>query len=170
MENRSRTNESKSKQKVNKSLPNESKSISKKKTIKHSTTIQTTNKITTIKDVGPMVSNMSIKGRVVLIWHGHKLNQAHDPYRLECVLQDEHADRIQVYVKKDWMFRFEPLLQDCICYVISNFGITENGGKLPLLPHDWKLSFYRNTNVTRIDQIDEMVYGDGGDHEEKINE
>ncbi|GJX92630.1 replication protein A 70 kDa DNA-binding subunit B [Tanacetum coccineum] len=157
--NKSLPNESKSKQKGNKSLQNESKSISKKKTVKHSTAIQTTNKITPIKDVGPMVSNMSIKGRVVSIWHGHKLNQAHDPYSLECVLQDEHGDRIQVYVKKDWMFRFEPLLQDGICYVISNFGVTENGGKLPLLPHDWKLSFYKNTNVTRIDQIDENFIG-----------
>ncbi|GKD74534.1 replication protein A 70 kDa DNA-binding subunit B [Tanacetum coccineum] len=88
--NKSLPNESKSKQKGNKSLQNESKSISKKKTVKHSTAIQTTNKITPIKDVGPMVSNMSIKGRVVSIWHGHKLNQAHDPYSLECVLQDEH--------------------------------------------------------------------------------
>ncbi|GKE50657.1 replication protein A 70 kDa DNA-binding subunit B [Tanacetum coccineum] len=57
------------------------------------------------------------------------------------------------------MFRFEPLLQDGICYLISNFGVTENGGRLPLLPHDWKLSFYRNTNVTRIDQFDDNFTG-----------
>ncbi|GJY33237.1 hypothetical protein Tco_0417706 [Tanacetum coccineum] len=33
--------------------------------------------------------------------------------------------------------------------------VTENGGRLPILPHDWKLSFYKNTNVTRIDQFDD---------------
>ncbi|GJZ86787.1 replication protein A 70 kDa DNA-binding subunit B [Tanacetum coccineum] len=158
-ENRSRTNESKSQPKGNKALPTESKSSSKKKTLKHSPAMQPSNKITPIKDVSPMVSNMSIKGRVISIWHGHKLNQAHDPYSLEGVLQDEHGDRIQVYVKKDWMFRFEPLLQDGICYLISNFGVTENGGRLPLLPHDWKLLFYRNTNVTRIDQFDDNFTG-----------
>ncbi|GKA90752.1 replication protein A 70 kDa DNA-binding subunit B, partial [Tanacetum coccineum] len=125
----------------------------------HKDSMQTSNKITAIKDVSPMVSNMSIKGIVISIWHGHKLNQVHDLYSLECVLQDEHGDRIQVYVKKDWMFRFEPLLQDGICYLISNFGVTENGGRLPLLPHDWKLSFYKNTNVTRIDQIDDNFSG-----------
>ncbi|GJV73488.1 replication protein A 70 kDa DNA-binding subunit B [Tanacetum coccineum] len=95
-------------------------------------------KPTPIKDINPMVLNMSIKGRVVSIWHGHKLNQAYDLYSLELVLQDE-----EVYNKKDWMFRFEPLLQYGICYVLSNFGVTENGGKLPLLPHAWKLYFTR---------------------------
>ncbi|GKC55981.1 replication protein A 70 kDa DNA-binding subunit B, partial [Tanacetum coccineum] len=106
-----------------------------------------------------MVTNMRIRGRVISKWHTHKLNQAHDPYSLELVLQDEEGDRIQVYIKKDWMFRFEPLLQDGICYVISNFGVTENGGKLPLLPHAWKVSFYKNTNVTRVDQIDDNLIG-----------
>ncbi|GJW49704.1 hypothetical protein Tco_0091055 [Tanacetum coccineum] len=57
------------------------------------------------------------------------------------------------------MFRFEPLLQEGICYKISNFGVTENGGRIPLLPHGWKLSFYNTTIVTRIEQIDENVTG-----------
>nr|GFA31457.1 replication protein A 70 kDa DNA-binding subunit B [Tanacetum cinerariifolium] len=34
----------------------------------------------------------------------------------------------------------------------------QNGGRLPLLPHE-KLSFYRNTNVTRIDQFDDNFTG-----------
>ncbi|GJX02680.1 hypothetical protein Tco_0188596 [Tanacetum coccineum] len=90
-ENWSRTNESKSQPKGNKALPTQNKSSSKKKTLKHSPAMQPSNKIIPIKDVSPMVFNMSIKGRVISIWHGHKLNQAHDPYSLECVLQDEHT-------------------------------------------------------------------------------
>ncbi|GKE87250.1 replication protein A 70 kDa DNA-binding subunit B, partial [Tanacetum coccineum] len=69
------------------------------------------------------------------------------------------GDRIQVYIEKEWMFIFEPLLQEGICYKISNFGVTENGGRIPLLPHGWKLSFYNTTIVTRIEQIDENVTG-----------
>ncbi|GJV21693.1 replication protein A 70 kDa DNA-binding subunit B [Tanacetum coccineum] len=57
------------------------------------------------------------------------------------------------------MFRFEPLLQDGICYLISNFEVTENGGRFPILPHDWKLAFYKNTNMTRIDQFDDNFTG-----------
>ncbi|GJU61125.1 replication protein A 70 kDa DNA-binding subunit B [Tanacetum coccineum] len=91
-ENKARTTINKSHQKGNKSLPTESMSSSKKKTLKHSQAMQPSNKITPIKDLSPMVCNMSIKGRVISIWHAHKLNQARDPYSLECVLQDEHFD------------------------------------------------------------------------------
>ncbi|GJV06014.1 hypothetical protein Tco_1343670 [Tanacetum coccineum] len=66
-ENKARTTISKSHQKGNKSLPTESMSSSKKKTLKHSQALETSIKITPIKDVSPMVSNMSIKGRVVSI-------------------------------------------------------------------------------------------------------
>nr|GEY21348.1 hypothetical protein [Tanacetum cinerariifolium] len=116
-------------------------------------------KFTPIKDISPMVMNMRIRGRVILKWHAHKPNQAHEPYSLELVLQVEEGNRIQVYIKKDWMFRFEPLLQDGICYVILNFGVTENDGKFPLLPHAWKMSFYKNINVTRVDQINDNLIG-----------
>ena len=57
------------------------------------------------------------------------------------------------------MFKFEPLLQQGQCYMISNFGVAENGGRLPLLPNRWKISFFKGTNVTRIDQIDDNFVG-----------
>ena len=43
--------------------------------------------------------------------------------------------------------------------MISNFGVAENGGRLPLLPNRWKISFFKGTNVTRIDQIDDNFVG-----------
>nr|GEU28610.1 replication protein A 70 kDa DNA-binding subunit B [Tanacetum cinerariifolium] len=45
--------------------------------------------ITPIKDINPMIANMTIKGRCNSIWHSHKLNEIHDPYSLDCVFQDE---------------------------------------------------------------------------------
>ncbi|GKB07357.1 replication protein A 70 kDa DNA-binding subunit B [Tanacetum coccineum] len=81
-------------------------------------------KITPLKDITPMVANMSIKGRIILMWHGHRQNEQHNPHSLEFVLQDD-----------------------------------ENGGRIPLLPHAWKLSFYNSTTVTRIEQIDDNLIG-----------
>ncbi|GJW72107.1 replication protein A 70 kDa DNA-binding subunit B [Tanacetum coccineum] len=92
-------------------------------------------KITQLKDINPMVANMSIKGRIISIWKAQRLNERHMPYSLEFVLQDDQG----------------------IYYKISNFEVTENGGRIPLLPHRWKLSFYNTTIVTRIEQIDENV-------------
>ena len=57
------------------------------------------------------------------------------------------------------MYRFEPLLKEGRCYVISDFSVGENNGKLPLLPHKYKLIFFGSTKVTRIHQINDDVYG-----------
>ena len=48
-------------------------------------------RITSIKDIDPMNINMVIKGRCMSVWHSHKLNEDHDPYSLDCVIQDEEV-------------------------------------------------------------------------------
>ncbi|GJW78970.1 replication protein A 70 kDa DNA-binding subunit B [Tanacetum coccineum] len=75
------------------------------------------------------------------------------------VLQDSQNSRIQVYIKKEWMLRFEPLFQEGQCYAISNFAIVEKSGKLPLFPHKYKISFYKGTVVTRIDSFENYFNG-----------
>ncbi|GJR82858.1 replication protein A 70 kDa DNA-binding subunit B [Tanacetum coccineum] len=115
--------------------------------------------ITPINKISPMIDNMAIKGRLTSVWHSHKLNEQHDPYSLDCVFQDEESNRIQIFVKKELMFKFEPLLQEGQCYIISNFGVAENGGRLPLLPNRWKISLYKGSEIKRIEQIDENFIG-----------
>ncbi|GKC33013.1 replication protein A 70 kDa DNA-binding subunit B [Tanacetum coccineum] len=115
--------------------------------------VEDASNITMLKDVDPMLDNITVQGRCISLWHSHRLNEAHNPYSLDM------NSRIQVYIKKDWMFRFEPLFQEGQCYSISNFAIAENIGKLPLLPHKYKISFYKGTVVTRIDSFDQNVNG-----------
>ncbi|GKC35912.1 replication protein A 70 kDa DNA-binding subunit B [Tanacetum coccineum] len=95
--------------------------------------------------------------RVLLGLEG--IDAAHDPYSLDLVLQDAQNNRIQVYIKKEFMFRFEPLFEEGQCYTVFNFGIAENGGRLPLLPHMYKISFYKSTFVTRIEPFDNNTHG-----------
>lgn len=77
------------------------------------------------------------------------------PYKMLCVaeLKDPGVH------KKEFMYRFEPLFEEGQCYIISNFGIAENGGKLPLLPHMFNISFYGNTTVTRVEPFDNNTHG-----------
>ncbi|GJY10085.1 replication protein A 70 kDa DNA-binding subunit B [Tanacetum coccineum] len=116
-------------------------------------------KNTPISEVDPMLNDITIQGRCISIWHSHRLNAAHDPYSLDLVLQDVHNTRIHVYIKKEFMFRFEPLFEEGQCYILSNFGIAENSGRLPLLPHRYKISFYKCTTVTRIEPFDTNTNG-----------
>ncbi|GJT23747.1 replication protein A 70 kDa DNA-binding subunit B, partial [Tanacetum coccineum] len=115
--------------------------------------------VTMIKDIEPTLDNITVQGRVISLWHNHRVNEAHNPYSLDFVFQDSQNNRIQVYIKKYFMFRFEPLFEEGKCYSIANFAIAENSGRLPLLPHKYKISFYKGTTVTRIDPIDDNVHG-----------
>ncbi|GKE20734.1 replication protein A 70 kDa DNA-binding subunit B, partial [Tanacetum coccineum] len=88
--------------------------------------VENASNITMIKDVDPMLDNITVQGRCISLWHSHRLNEAHNPYSLDMVLQDSQNSRIQIFVKKEWMFRFEPLFKEGQCYSISNFAIAEN--------------------------------------------
>ncbi|GJX25671.1 reverse transcriptase domain-containing protein, partial [Tanacetum coccineum] len=44
--------------------------------------------ITMIKDVDPILDNITVHGRCISLWHSHRMNQAHNPYSLDMVLQD----------------------------------------------------------------------------------
>nr|GEV63217.1 replication protein A 70 kDa DNA-binding subunit B [Tanacetum cinerariifolium] len=57
------------------------------------------------------------------------------------------------------MFRFEPLFEECQCYTVSNFGIAENDRRLPLLPHKYKIRFYKSNIITRIEPFDNNTHG-----------
>ena len=52
------------------------------------------------------------------------------------------------------MSKFAGLLEEGACYRIRNFGVGENGGKYPLLPHKYKINFFKNTSLTRINRFD----------------
>ncbi|GJV58097.1 replication protein A 70 kDa DNA-binding subunit B [Tanacetum coccineum] len=56
--------------------------------------------VTMIKDIEPMLDNIIVQGRVISLWHSHRVNEAHNPYSLDFMLQDSQNSRIQVYIKK----------------------------------------------------------------------
>ncbi|GJZ98130.1 hypothetical protein Tco_0670583 [Tanacetum coccineum] len=91
--------ESKSQQ-MQRQIKSESKSHSKKKIVKQTPAMKPKAKLTPIKDISPMVTNMRIRERVISKWHAHKLNQAHDPYSLELVLQDEEIEVFRPYMPR----------------------------------------------------------------------
>jgi hypothetical protein len=71
----------------------------------------------------------------------------------------KQSNRIQIHIKKEFMFKFEYLLQEGQCYIISNFLVAENVGRLPLLRNHWKISFYKGTEVTRVEHMDDNFVG-----------
>ncbi|GJQ89793.1 replication protein A 70 kDa DNA-binding subunit B [Tanacetum coccineum] len=60
------------------------------------------------------------------------------------------GNRVQATVRNQDIKKFQPILDEGACYRISNFGVNENGGNIPLLDHRYKLSFFKNTALTRV--------------------
>ncbi|GJT60324.1 ATP-dependent DNA helicase PIF1-like protein [Tanacetum coccineum] len=80
------------------------------------------NNVTMIKDIEPMLDNITVQGRVISLWHGHRVNKAHNPYSLDFVFRDLQNNRIQVYIKKDFMFRFKPLFEEDVIGSVIAIG------------------------------------------------
>ncbi|PWA25579.1 hypothetical protein CTI12_AA434320 [Artemisia annua] len=114
---------------------------------------------TPLCDVDPMSERIKVKARCVSIWRSHAPGKPTPVRSLDCVIQDEQGNRIQCTIRKDGMPKYEGLLQEGVCYRISNFGVGENGGKYPLLKHKYKIVFYKNTALTRIDSFDQNNKG-----------
>ena len=61
------------------------------------------------------------------------------------------GNRVQATARtKEVINKYRLLIDEGSCYRISNFGVGENGGKYPFLNHRYKISFFRNTGVTRV--------------------
>ncbi|GJU71972.1 replication protein A 70 kDa DNA-binding subunit B [Tanacetum coccineum] len=88
--------------------------------------------------------------RVISIWMSHPKQRPNEMWRLDAVLQDQMGNRVQATVRNQDIKKFQPILDEGACYRISNFGVDENGGNIPLLDHRYKLSFFKNTALTRV--------------------
>ncbi|GJZ31445.1 replication protein A 70 kDa DNA-binding subunit B [Tanacetum coccineum] len=70
------------------------------------------------------------------------------------------GNRIQAPMKgKDLMNKFMAGLDEGSCYRIRNFKVGENRGKYPLLNHRYKINFYKNTSITRVNHFDQNLRG-----------
>ncbi|PWA85867.1 hypothetical protein CTI12_AA137290 [Artemisia annua] len=117
---------------------------------------------TPLCDVDPMSERIKVKARCVSIWRSHAPGKPTPVRSLDCVIQDEQGNRIQCTIRKDGMPKYEGLLQEGVCYRISNFGVGENGGKYPLLKHKIFMNYgLRNFSTRQMEKLRLMEYGVG---------
>ncbi|GJU78720.1 replication protein A 70 kDa DNA-binding subunit B [Tanacetum coccineum] len=115
--------------------------------------------MTQLCDLNLMLDDAKILARVISIWMSHPKQRPNEVWSLDAVLQDQMGNRVQATVKNQDIKKFQPILDKGACYRISNFGIGENGGNIPLLDHRYKLSFFKNTALTRVGIFDSNPRG-----------
>nr|GEW92912.1 replication protein A 70 kDa DNA-binding subunit B [Tanacetum cinerariifolium] len=107
-----------------------------------------------------MLDDVKVLVRCISLWKSHAAGKPNEPWGLDVVLQDQEGNRIQAHMKgKDLMNKFIPVLDEGSCYRIRNFRVGENGGKYPLLNHRYKINFYKNTSITRVNHFDQNLRG-----------
>ncbi|PWA86283.1 replication protein A 70 kDa DNA-binding subunit D [Artemisia annua] len=106
-----------------------------------------------------MLDDITVVARYISIWHSHAKGKPNDPWSLDAVFMDPQGNRIQATIKRDHITKFAGLLEEGACYRIRNFGVGENGGKYPLLPHKYKINFFKNTSLTRMNRFDTNLNG-----------
>ena len=52
------------------------------------------------------------------------------------------------------MHKYDEALIEGMCYIVSDFCVTNNEGTYPLFTNRYKIVFLENTSLTPIDQID----------------
>ncbi|GJV81156.1 replication protein A 70 kDa DNA-binding subunit B [Tanacetum coccineum] len=115
--------------------------------------------MTQLCDLDLMLDDAKILARVISIWMSHPKQRPNEVWSLDAVLQDQMGNRVQATVRNQDIKKFQPILDEGACYRISNFGIGENGGNIPLLDHRYKLSFFKNTALTRVGIFDSNPRG-----------
>ncbi|GKC41354.1 replication protein A 70 kDa DNA-binding subunit B [Tanacetum coccineum] len=115
--------------------------------------------MTQLCDLDLMLDDAKILAHVINIWMSHPKQRPNEVWSLDAVLQDQMGNRVQATVRNQDIKKFQPILDEGACYRISNFGIGENGGNIPLLDHRYKLSFFKNTALTRVGIFDSNPRG-----------
>nr|GEY97950.1 hypothetical protein [Tanacetum cinerariifolium] len=112
-----------------------------------------------LKDVDPMHENITVQGRCISLWYSHRLNEAHNPYNLDMVLQDSHNSRIQVYIKKDGRLPLFPHKYRQLSLGLDNYG--EHPKQSDNMWDEYALKRDELGHVVFILQLGKVKYWDG---------
>ncbi|GJQ95661.1 replication protein A 70 kDa DNA-binding subunit B-like protein [Tanacetum coccineum] len=104
-----------------------------------------------IDQISTSKDSWKLKVRILWLWK--------QPFQLDMILMDEKGRKIQATIKKMLIPNFEMLLQEGSIIILSKFGIAENNGKYPVIKHQYKLNFYRNTIVKKSLDFQGPVFG-----------
>ncbi|KAL2941604.1 Beta-galactosidase 9 [Bienertia sinuspersici] len=95
-----------------------------------------------ISDITPLKESWKIKVRIIRLWYQPDYNNPNITGSIEMVLVDEKGEKIQASIKRTHIGRFENLVKEGCCRLISHFGVVNNIGKHRATNHSYKINFF----------------------------
>ncbi|XP_024013399.1 uncharacterized protein LOC112087760 [Eutrema salsugineum] len=78
---------------------------------------------------------------------------------MEMVVVDELNQTMHVSMKKQFIKKFENLLEEGTTKIITNFQVTHNGGKFRTTSHVYKIQFAATTSIRPSEDLDATILG-----------
>ncbi|XP_024013217.1 uncharacterized protein LOC112087540, partial [Eutrema salsugineum] len=103
----------------------------------------------------PFKTQWRIRVKILKLWKQY-LNGIET---MEMVVVDELNQTMHVSMKKQFIKKFENLLEEGTTKIITNFQVTHNGGKFRTTSHVYKIQFAATTSIRPSEDLDATILG-----------
>ncbi|XP_024004793.1 uncharacterized protein LOC18028448 [Eutrema salsugineum] len=110
---------------------------------------------TSLTALKPFKTQSRIRVKILKLWKQY-LNGIET---MEMVVVDELNQTMHVSMKKQFIKKFENLLEEGTTKIITNFQVTHNGGKFRTTSHVYKIQFAATTSVRPSEDLDATILG-----------
>ncbi|GKB68537.1 replication protein A 70 kDa DNA-binding subunit D, partial [Tanacetum coccineum] len=115
-------------------------------------------KITPLQEISPDKGKVNIKVKILSLWNQYYSNNNSKLAGVDMILMDEQGTKIHATINSSVVCDFDTLLKENDYKIISNFNVKRNVDATKLTIHEFKIYFYKKTNVRNCS---EFICGDG---------
>ncbi|PWA74914.1 oxoglutarate/iron-dependent dioxygenase [Artemisia annua] len=112
-----------------------------------------TMKITPLQEITPDKGKANIKVKIVSLWNQYYNNNPSKVAGMDMILMDEQGTKIHATINSSVVCDFDSLLKENNYHIISNFNVKRNVDSTKLSKHEFKIHFYRKTNVRNCSEF-----------------
>ncbi|GJS55795.1 replication protein A 70 kDa DNA-binding subunit C-like protein [Tanacetum coccineum] len=104
--------------------------------------------ITPLQEITPDKGKINIKVKVLSLWNQYYSNNHSSKLSgIDMILMDEQGTKIHATINSSIVCDFDTLLKENDYQIISNFNVKRNVDSTKLTKHEFKIQFYKKTNV-----------------------
>nr|GEV64806.1 replication factor A carboxy-terminal domain protein [Tanacetum cinerariifolium] len=111
-------------------------------------------KITPLQEITLDKGKINITVKVLSLWNQYYSNNNPSKlYGIDIILMDEQGTKIHTTINSSIVYDFDTLIKENDYQIISNFNVKRNVDSTKLNKHEFKIQFYKKTNVRNCSEF-----------------
>nr|GEZ24949.1 replication protein A 70 kDa DNA-binding subunit D-like [Tanacetum cinerariifolium] len=106
------------------------------------------------REITPDKGKINIKVKVLSLWNQYCSNNSSKLSGIDMILMDEQGTNIHATINSSIVCDFDTLLNENDYQIISNFNVKRNVDSTKLTKPEFKIQFYKKTNVRNCSEFD----------------